>query len=323
MARLSRWISSMKRTSRSSSPVRIAAMSPLRSITGPATVRMPTPSSFRTMKASDVLPRPGGPASRTWSSASPRPFAASSAIDSCSFTRGWPTKSASVFGRSDRSSSTSSGSSSRATTLIPGPPGNAQHFLGFSCRFPQRGAYLLLDRQALVDAGERALRVDQRPAELDERVARDEVAVRRRVGRRADLLAQLEHDALRGLLADPGDRLEARGVLERDRAAQLRRRRPGDDRERDLRAHAVDAEQVHEQVTFLRRAEAVELERVLPNVQVRLYGQLVAVAPQHRRRRLDEVADAVHVENEPRGGQARTLAAKARDHAATRFGAVA
>ena len=30
--------------------------------------------------ASEVLPRPGGPASSTWSSASPRPFAASSAI---------------------------------------------------------------------------------------------------------------------------------------------------------------------------------------------------------------------------------------------------
>jgi hypothetical protein len=48
---------------------------------GPATWRMPTPSSLRTICASDVLPSPGGPASRTWSSASPRAFAASSAID--------------------------------------------------------------------------------------------------------------------------------------------------------------------------------------------------------------------------------------------------
>ena len=40
----------------------------------------------------------------------------------------------------------------------------------------------------------------------------------------AELLLQLEHDALRGLLADPGDRLEAGGVLERDRAAQVGRR---------------------------------------------------------------------------------------------------
>ena len=59
-------------------------MSPLRSSAGPATVRMPTPSSSRTMNARLVLPSPGGPTSRTWSSASPRVFAASSAIASCS-----------------------------------------------------------------------------------------------------------------------------------------------------------------------------------------------------------------------------------------------
>ena len=46
------------------------------STAGPAIVRRPTPSSSRTMCASDVLPRPGGPASSTWSSASPRAFAA-------------------------------------------------------------------------------------------------------------------------------------------------------------------------------------------------------------------------------------------------------
>ena len=36
-------------------------MSPLRSSAGPATWRMPTPSSRRTICASDVLPSPGGP----------------------------------------------------------------------------------------------------------------------------------------------------------------------------------------------------------------------------------------------------------------------
>ena len=51
-------------------------MSPFRSSAGPATVRMPTPSSSRMMCASVVLPSPGGPTSRTWSSASPRAFAA-------------------------------------------------------------------------------------------------------------------------------------------------------------------------------------------------------------------------------------------------------
>jgi hypothetical protein len=42
----------------------------------------------------------------------------------------------------------------------------------------------------------------------------------------ADPFLQLEHDALGGLLADPGDRLEAGRVLERDRAPQLGRVEP-------------------------------------------------------------------------------------------------
>jgi hypothetical protein len=37
----------------------------------------------------------------------------------------------------------------------------------------------------------------------------------------AELLLQLEHDPLRGLLADAGDRLEASRVAAHDRAAQL------------------------------------------------------------------------------------------------------
>ena len=122
-ARFSRWISSTNSTSRGSSVVRIAAMSPFRSSAGPATWRMPTPSSLRTICASDVLPSPGGPASRRWSSASPRAFAAARAIDSCSLTRSWPTKSSSERGRSDRSSSSSASASTGARNWVTRPPG--------------------------------------------------------------------------------------------------------------------------------------------------------------------------------------------------------
>ena len=52
-------------------------MSPLRSSAGPAVMTNGTSSSAAMICASDVLPRPGGPASRTWSSASPRALAAS------------------------------------------------------------------------------------------------------------------------------------------------------------------------------------------------------------------------------------------------------
>ena len=97
----------MKKTLPGSSAVRKAAMSALRSSAGPAVCTIGTPSSAATMKASEVLPRPGGPASRTWSSGSPRPRAASMNSPSCSVTCSWLTKSASRGGRSERSRSSS------------------------------------------------------------------------------------------------------------------------------------------------------------------------------------------------------------------------
>jgi len=134
---------------------------------------------------------------------------------------------------------------------------------------------------------------------------------------------ELEDDALSRLLPDAGDRLEAGSVLECDRATQLRRRGTGDDRQRHLRPDAADAEEMHEEVAFLDGAESVELERVLADVQVRLHRQLVAGAPQDRRRRLHQVAHAVHIEHEACSGEPGALAAQPRDHAAALLGAVA
>ena len=58
-------------------------MSPLRSSAGPAVCTNATPSSSATMRARLVLPRPGGPANSTWSSASPRAAAAAMETPSC------------------------------------------------------------------------------------------------------------------------------------------------------------------------------------------------------------------------------------------------
>src|SRR5580692_6893225 len=58
--------------------------------------------------ASVVFPSPGGPNSSTWSSASPRDLAASSAIASCSFAFVCPINSASRVGRSFSSNAASS-----------------------------------------------------------------------------------------------------------------------------------------------------------------------------------------------------------------------
>src|SRR5690242_11352761 len=208
--RFSRWISSTKSTSCRSSPVRIAAMSPLRSSAGPATQRIPTPSSSRTMCARLVLPSPGGPTSNTWSSASSRALAAVSAIASWSLIRSCPTNSARRRGRRDCSSSSSSGTTAGARNWV------------LISRCFQRLPHAFLRRELGIDRGERLLGLADGVAELDERIARDEVRLgaggggdrHRLVG---ELLLQLEHDPLGGLLADTRNRLEARRVLEHDR----------------------------------------------------------------------------------------------------------
>src|SRR5690242_6977283 len=268
IARFSRWISSTKSTSCRSSPVRIAAMSPLRSSAGPATQRIPTPSSSRTMCARLVLPSPGGPTSNTWSSASSRALAAVSAIASWSLIRSCPTNSARRRGRRDCSSSSSSGTTAGARNWV------------LIARCFQRLPHAFLRRELGIDRGERLLGLANGVAELDQSVACDEM--RLRAARRGDghgsvaeLLLQLEHDPLGGLLPDAGDRLESRRVLEDDRAPQLGGRRAGDDRQRDLRPDAVYGQQLDEQLALRRLGEPVELEGVLAYVQIRVQGDLV------------------------------------------------
>ena len=163
-------------------------MSPLRSSAGPATCRMPTPSSLRTICASDVLPSPGGPASRTWSSASPRAFAASSAIASCSLTRSWPTKSASVRGRSDRSSSSSAsaehGREELRSRRLPAARARTCSSTGSSGSTSASARSASTSVQPSSTSASRAVRSPPRRAPASTT---------------RELLLQLEHDALRRL----------------------------------------------------------------------------------------------------------------------------
>ncbi len=69
---LSLWISSRNSTSRSCMFVNSEARFAARSIPGPLVTLISTPSSEAIICASVVLPSPGGPYSKTWSSASPR-----------------------------------------------------------------------------------------------------------------------------------------------------------------------------------------------------------------------------------------------------------
>src|SRR5574341_524724 len=86
----------------------MAARSPARSSTGPEVDLMLTPISWAMMFASVVLPSPGGPQKRTWSRASPLPFAASMKTRRLSLIRSCPTKSSKRSGRREWSSVTSS-----------------------------------------------------------------------------------------------------------------------------------------------------------------------------------------------------------------------
>ena len=125
----------------------------------------PTPSSSRMICASVVLPSPGGPASSTWSSASSRAFAASRAMPSCSLIRSWPTKSSSRRGRSERSTSLVLGSRRPDAQELRA---HAALRSATAARAPR--AELGIDvRRARCSAS------STRVAELDERVAGDEV----------------------------------------------------------------------------------------------------------------------------------------------------
>ena len=178
---------------------------------GPATVRRPTPSSSRTICASVVFPSPGGPASEH-------------VVE-----RLFP-----LLGGVERDPQLLLDALLPDEVLEPARPERPLDLLvlrtqsaargtGSCCGPAQRDPHPLLGGQLGIDLGQRALGVDERVAELDERVTGDEMAGRvrdgceRRLERRAELLLELQHDAFRRLLADPGDRLEARVVAERDR----------------------------------------------------------------------------------------------------------
>ncbi len=97
----------MNSTSPSSRLVSRPARSLAFSIVGPLVALTFAPIALARMLAMVVLPKPGGPLSKIWSSASPRCLAAATAISSRSFTFGWPVKSEKSDGRSVISSATS------------------------------------------------------------------------------------------------------------------------------------------------------------------------------------------------------------------------
>ena len=83
------------------------AKSPGLSRTGPELIFMPTSISLAIILDNVVLPKPGGPCNKTWSSASPRIFAALTKTFRFSTTLGCPLKSSNCLGRNALSNSKS------------------------------------------------------------------------------------------------------------------------------------------------------------------------------------------------------------------------
>ena len=280
-------------------------MSPLRSSAGPATCRIETPSSRRMICASEVLPSPGGPASRTWSSASPRPFAASSAIASCSLTRSWPTKSASERG-AERAlelllAAVGDGGREHAarSRRLPAAPG-APAPRPAATRRPRRAH---ARRRAATSRARRARRARASPSPAGPASSG-----------LAELVLQLHDDPLGGLAADPGDRLEAGEVVARDRPAELVA-----GGEPETIASATFGPDPGDAEAAARRARAPRRSRSR-RAAARRRGRGGRSRPssprraraRHARRRRDEVADAADVD-------ARAPAvARARDDACPR-----
>ena len=141
-------------------------------------------------------------------------------------------------------------------------------------------------------------------------------ATRRDLHARQPIL-QLEHDPLGRLLADAGNRRQPREVAALDRADQLRRLDARQDRQRQLRADAADADQPLEQLLLEQRREPVEQQRVLAHVRVNAQRDLaarLAEAVERRQRHEDVVADAVDVDDDAVRMLLENAAAKVRDH---------
>ena len=289
-------------------------MSALRSSAGAAVWTSGTPSSAAMMCASEVLPSPGGPERSTWSSGSPRRRAASMKTASWSVTASCATKSSSRGGRSERSRS-SSGSAARDSAIgasgpsgrtgtsgplasnvgsgtIPGcdpPPRSAPRAVASAARrraMPIRSSGLSpsapsRSRSASISEYPRPTRPSRASSRGSPSPSASAFAAIARHGRllelAGNLLAELDDHPLRRALADARGGLEALVVAEGDRLQELARRSAGEDRDRDLRADARDRVQVEEEVALLLACEAVELDRVVADDEVRMECRLLAV----------------------------------------------
>ena len=192
-------------------------------------------------------------------------------IASCSFTRSWPTKSSSRL-RAQRAVELVLGGQRRGVldALDPGRADAAHRAALSAPAIRSSGVSPAAWSSSLSASCGVKPRPEQALARERARVVGGGAAHHDVVGGLAGhLLAQLDDDALGGALADAGHGLEARGVAGGDRVQELARRAAGEHGERDLRAHALHADQHQEQLALRLGREAVEVHAVVAQHQVR------------------------------------------------------
>src|SRR5579859_412839 len=268
----------MKRMSRGCRLVSSAARSPARWITGPEVARNPTPNSRATICAKVVLPRPGGPKKSTWSSASPRLFAAAMKTRRLSTSGRWPTNSSSAKGRrpiSPASRLACSASRRRGARSPLIALSSSGEFLepGADQRFGGGGGAEPPARRS--NGGKR---LGAAIAEIDER--RDGILLRpldmrrgrpgrgERGGKAAELVLQLVDDALGEPRADAVGAGERRLVLRQDREAEAIRRQRREDRQSEPRPHPLHRQEAAEPVALGGVEKAVEMDVVLAHMRL-------------------------------------------------------
>src|SRR6266545_5817752 len=197
----------------------------------------------------------------------------------------------------------------------------------------QRVAEQLVDLLAFGRVAEpvhRAVRLRRLVAEPEQRVAEllERARPRRRprrtrgAGEQRELLLQLDHEPLRGLLPDAGDLRQPRHVRLRDRLREVLRLDPREDVLRRPRPDPLHVDERSEDRLLVLRREPVQLDRVLPHVRERAEGRRLAVRRElgeRHGREVDEVADAAHVEDGVVGALLGHLPGEAGDHGAARW----
>ena len=326
-------------------------MSALRSSAGAAVCTSGASSSAAMMWASEVLPRPGGPESRTWSSGSPRRRAASMKTSSWLVTCSWATNSARLR-RSQRavelvlaarlwrwpSARPRSGCTAirvAASMLGSGTiPRDAlvahrQPLAPLSVE-PRSAASISSSGVSPSARAEQRLGLGERVAEVHQPVASKQARLGRLGARRFraqtasssspvtfSRSSTMTRSAVR--LPIPGTawkRLASPAAIARSSSRGLPPERIA---MRDLGPDAADRDQMQEEVALLLAGEAVERHRVVADDQVRVQHRLLA-AGRHGLQRLggdgELVADAAGLDDDVVGPADKHLAADRGDHEA-------